>query len=45
MLRNIMEKSGHHAISDEYYNQEDGNYRRESKVKASDKKQHSDRPE
>lgn len=39
MLRNIMEKSGHHAILDKYYNQKDGNYGRESKVKARDKKQ------
>lgn len=41
MLRNIMEKSGYHAISDEYYHQEHGNYSRESKVKARDKKQNT----
>lgn len=41
-----MEKSGYHAISDEYYNQKHGNYSRESKVKARDKKtEHYDRPE
>lgn len=36
-----MEKSGYHAISDEYYHQEHGNYSRESKVKARDKKQNT----